>query len=246
MKRAISSGPTNILGLIPARGGSRGLPRKNLLPVCGRPLLAYTVEEALASRSLSRVVVSTEDHEIAEVARSLGAEVPFMRPEELARDETGALPVIRHAVSFLEESQGWAAQVIVYLQPTSPLRRRQHIDQAVDLLVSRGADCVVSVIEVPHQFNPVALMRLEGGFLVPFLPQGGEILRRQDKPLLYARNGPAVLACTHEAAMKGDALYGKRTLPLVMNPEDSVDVDSLFDLALVEWILKARGERNRE
>ncbi len=241
MKETPPPGPTNILGLIPARGGSRGLPRKNLLPVCGKPLLAYTIEEALASRNLSRVVVSTDDHEIAKVALELGAEVPFMRPEELARDETAALPVIRHAVSFLEETEGWPAQVIVYLQPTSPLRRREHIDQAVDLLVSQEADCVVSVIQVPHQFSPVSLMRLEGGFLVPFLPEGQEILRRQDKPLLYARNGPAVLACTYETAMKANVLYGKRTLPLVMNPEDSVDVDSLFDLSLVEWILKTRG-----
>lgn len=237
-----SQRPTNVLGLVPARGGSKGLPRKNLVPVCGKPLLAYTVEEALASRSLSRVVVSTDDDEIARVARSLGAEVPFMRPAELARDDTPALPVIRHAVSALEEAEGWVSQIIVYLQPTSPLRGRGHIDQAVELLVSEGADTVVSVVPVPHQFNPVSLMRLEGGCLVPFLAEGPEFLRRQDKPTLYARNGPAVLACTYETVMRRGRLYGGKTLPLFMTPEESVDVDSPFDLAMVEWILKARKQ----
>ncbi len=226
----------NILGLIPARGGSKGLPRKNLAPLAGRPLIAHTIEAAKASRALGRVVVSTEDEEIARSARNWGAETPFLRPAELAADTAGALPVMRHAMEALE-AEGWRADVLVYLQPTSPLRRARHIDGAVDLLIAQGADTVVSVIPVPHQFNPVSLLRLENGLLKPYLPQDTPILRRQDKPEVWARNGPAVLACTREVIMKQGLIYGQRTLPFFMSPEESLDIDSAFDLALVEWAL---------
>lgn len=232
----------NILGLIPARGGSKGVPRKNLAPLAGRPLIAHTIAAALASARLSRVVVSTDDAEIAETARRLGAEVPFTRPAELAADDSGALGVMRHAITALDE-QGWRTDVLVYLQPTSPLRRASHIDAAVELLVARAADSVVSVMPVPHQFNPVSLMRLTDGLLQPYLAQGiqgAQPLRRQDKPELWARNGPAVLAATHATLMDLGVLYGPATLPLVMAPEDSLDIDTPFDLALVEWVLARR------
>lgn len=229
----------NILGLIPARGGSKGLPRKNLAPLAGRPLIAHTIEAALASRSLTRVVVSTEDAEIAQTARDWGAQTPFTRPAELASDAAGALPVMRQAIEALE-AEGWRTDILVYLQPTSPLRRARHIDGALELLLGQKADSVVSVVPVPHQFNPVSLLRLEDGLLNPYLPQApndAPILRRQDKPELWARNGPAVLACTRAVIMDQGRLYGKRTLPFFMRPEESLDIDTAFDLALVEWAL---------
>ena len=229
----------HILGLIPARGGSKGIPGKNLAPLAGRPLLAHTVAAALASRRLSRVVLSTDDEEIARVGRELGAETPFLRPAGLAGDQTPALPVIQQAVAFLER-QGWRPEVVVYLQPTSPLRRAGHIDAAVDILLDQGADSVVSVVRVPHQFNPVSVLKLEDGCLRPFLGDGQGPLRRQDKPEVWARNGPAVLACTRDQVMERDALYGPRTLPLFMDPADSHDVDTPFDLELVEWLLSRR------
>lgn len=230
----------NVLGLIPARGGSKSIPRKNIYPVLGKPLIAYTIEAACASRRLSRTVVSTDDMEIAAVAKKWGAEVPFLRPQELARDDTSALPVIQHTVRYLEKKEGWRADVVVYLQPTSPLRRHVHIDAAIDLLISKGVDSVVSVVPVPHQFSPVSVMRLEDDCLVPFLPDTSELLRRQDKPLVYARNGPAVLVCTYEAVIHCNTLYGQRTLPLVMENEESIDVDTAFDLDLVDCILRKR------
>lgn len=230
----------NILGLIPARGGSKGIPGKNLAPLAGKPLLAHTVEAGLKSRRLTRLLLSTDDPAIAQAGRALGAEVPFLRPAELAADDTPALPVIQHAVRFLED-QDWRADVLVYLQPTSPLRRAEHIDAAVNLLLAEKADTVVSVVSVPHQFNPASVMRLENGCLTPFLPELAHLLRRQDKPEVYARNGPAVLACTRQVLMDEGRLYGQRTLPLVMTPEESFDIDTPFDLELVDWLLGRRG-----
>lgn len=232
-----------VLGLIPARGGSKGLKHKNLMPLAGRPLIVHTIAAALASRRITRVVVSTDDPTIAEVARQAGAEAPFLRPAELAADDTPALPVIRHALGWLDR-EGWPAAAVAYLQPTSPLRRPQHIDAAVDLLFSARADSVVSVVEVPHNFNPVSVLRLEDGVLKPFLAQGADPLRRQDKPRVLARNGPAVLVAARATILELGTLYGPRTLPLVMSPQESADVDSAFDLELCEWLLTRRaGER---
>jgi CMP-N-acetylneuraminic acid synthetase len=223
-----------ILGVIPARGGSKGIPRKILREVGGRTLLAYTAEAAHASRRLTRIVVSTEDPEIAAAARALGLDVPFMRPAELAADDTPMLPVLQHAVRAMAE-QACTAEVVVLLQPTSPLRRAEHIDRAVDLLESSGADTVVTVVEVPHQFNPVSAMRLAGDRLVPFI-DGPPVLRRQDKPPVFARNGPAVLA-VRASVLMGGSLYGQDIRPLVMSAHESLDVDTPADLELLEYLL---------
>lgn len=228
----------NVLGLIPARGGSRGIPRKNLAPLAGRPLLAYTCQAAGASKALARTVLSTDDAEIAAAARGWGTEVPFRRPAHLADDDTPMVDVVRHALGWLAEHQGYRPEAVVVLQPTSPLRRAEHIDAAVELLAASGADTVVSVVRVPHQFSPVSLMRLQGERLVPLL-DGPLVLRRQDKPRVYARNGPAVLA-TRTAVIERAGLYGAEVRALEMDPADSVDVDDLTDLALAEFWLSRR------
>ncbi len=231
--------PMNILGLIPARGGSKAIPHKNIVPLAGKPLLAYTCEAALASCCLTRVVLNTDDPRIAEVGRACGVEVPFLRPAELAQDDTPILPVIRHTLAWLEEHDGFSVDVVVLLQPTSPLRRAEHIDAAVGLLLEKDADTVVSVVEVPHQFNPVSLMRLdEDGWLRPY-QEGAMILRRQDKPRLYARNGPAVLV-VRRGTLEGGELYGERTLPYEMDAASSLDIDAPDDLVLAEFWLQRR------
>jgi len=227
----------DVLGVIPARGGSKGIPHKNIATVAGQPLLAYTCDAALSSKRLTRVILSTDDPNVAEVGQHYGIEVPFLRPVELAQDEIPILDVLQHVLKTLQETENYQPQVVVLLQPTSPLRRAEHIDEAVDILLRTGADSVVSVVEVPHQFNPVSLMHLEGERLMPYL-EGPPILRRQDKPLLYARNGPAVLAVRREVLLKKNSLYGNDCRPLVMNVEDSVDIDCAFDLDLVEFLLK--------
>jgi len=228
-----------ILGVVPARGGSKGVPGKNLRVLAGRPLLAYTADAVHSSAHLTRTIVSTDDPEIAETARTLGLEVPFMRPPALAADDTLMLPVLQHAVRAMAEG-GFTADVVVLLQPTSPLRRGAHIDAALELLESTGADSVVSVVEVPHQFNPASVLRLDGGRLTPFLP-GPAVLRRQDKPQVFARNGPAVAAVRSRVLERG-SLYGDDTRALVMEPEESIDVDSIDDLAYLEFLF-ARSPR---
>jgi CMP-N,N'-diacetyllegionaminic acid synthase len=227
------------LGVIPARGGSKGVPGKNLRTVAGRPLLAYTADAARESRRLSRVIVSTDDAALREVAQGLRLEVPFMRPKELAKDDTLMLPVLQHAVRAMKDL-GFSAEAVVLLQPTSPLRRGEHIDRAVDLLVSSGAESVVTVVEVPHQYNPASVMRLDGERLKPFL-HGPLILRRQDKPRVFARNGPAVLVVRTDV-LDRDSLYGDDCRPLLMSAEESVDVDTADDFEVIERLL-ARSPR---
>jgi CMP-N,N'-diacetyllegionaminic acid synthase len=216
----------DVVGLIPARGGSKGIPRKNLVELGGKPLVAWTVEAALASSAVTRVVVSTDDDEIAAVARRLGAEV-LDRPAELAADDTLMLDVVRHAAAELP------CEVLVLLQPTSPLRRAEHVDEAVALLLATGADSVLSVVEVPHQFRPGKLMAIAAGRLVPL---GDDPPHRHTQPL-YARNGPAVLALRVDRL--GDDLYGGECHPYVMKPTDSIDVDGPEELQLAELLLSS-------
>jgi CMP-N-acetylneuraminic acid synthetase len=218
-----------VVGLIPAREGSKGIPRKNLAPVAGKPLLAWTIEAARGSATVTRTVVSTDWDEAATLARELGAEV-IGRPPELAADGTLMLDVVRHALGELER-----CDVLVLLQPTSPLRRAEHVDDAVRLLVESGADSVLSVVEVPHQFRPGKLMAIESGRLVRL---GWDPPERHGGAPLYARNGPAVLALRPERL--GDDLYGGDCRPYVMDLADSVDVDGPTELELVEARLATR------
>ena len=161
-----------------------------------------------------------------------------MRPLELAQDDTPSLPVLQHAVRWLRDSEEYNPDAVMILQPTSPLRRAEHINGAAEVMSSTGADTVVSVIEVPHRFNPVSLMTLdEQEHLVPYQP-GTMILRRQDKPLFYARNGPAVLLVKLTTLMERDTLYGANTQPYLMDEMDSFDVDSSDDLIIIEALLK--------
>ena len=230
-----------ILGLIPARGGSKGISRKNIVPLAGRPLLAYTCDAALSSRTLTRVILSTDDDEIAAVGRDCGVEVHFLRPAALAQDDTPALPVVEHALRWLEQHQNYRAEVVVLLQPTSPLRRAEHIDEAVNLLLETGADSVVSMVEVPHQFNPVSVMKMdEEGRLTPYIEgQGTRILRRQEKPIVYARNGPAVCALwARTLGCYGD-LFGPYSVGCVMSRLDSIDIDDEADLFICKAVLQS-------
>lgn len=223
------------VGIIPARGGSKGLPGKHLLPLGGRPLIAWTFDAAQAAGSLAQVIVSTDDPAIAAAARAAGIDVPFERPAALAADDTPMLDVLVHALRELDRAHD-RVEVVVLLQPTSPFRTADHIDAAVTLLAQSGADSVVSVIAVPHRFVPESLMRLDGEQLTPYAGEIG-VTRRQDKPLLYARNGPAVLAVRRDVLLEQRSLYGRNIRPLVMADAESVDVDTAHDLALAERLL---------
>lgn len=229
----------SIVAVIPARGGSKGIPRKNLVRIAGRPLIAYTIEAARNAASVDRVLISTDDSQIADVANELGAEVPFLRPQELADDGAPMLGVMTHALAWME-SQGKAVEGLVLLQPTSPLRTVDHIEEAIALFRSAHASSVVSVVEVPHQFNPVSVMKLSAqGTLSPFLRDQVIVTRRQDKPMAYARNGPVVLVCQPETIRSGE-LYGSRCIPYLMSEEDSIDIDTVRDVHLAEQLLLLR------
>jgi CMP-N-acetylneuraminic acid synthetase len=232
----------NVLGLIPARGGSKAIPHKNIVPLGGKPLIAWTVEAAKAASGLDRVVVSTDDETIAVAARAAGAETPFLRPAELAGDDAGALPVIRHAIETLEAG-GWKADIVIYLQPTSPFRGAAAIDRAVALIGDGGCDTVVSVMRVPHAMTPESLMRRAGEFIEFIAPPEKRRFSRQNKSVLYARNGPAVLALTRSTAL-GDSLYGRRIKALEMSALESHDIDEPVDLAMAEALVPlVRSER---
>lgn len=229
----------NVLGLITARGQSKSIPRKNIAPLAGRPLLAYTCEAAKTSASLSRVVLSTDDEEIARVGRDYGAETPFLRPLELAGDATPSIDVALHALQWLADREGWKADALVLLQPTSPLRTSRHIDEAFQIWRENGADTVVSVMETPHRFSPFSIMKLQDGCLKDFWdqPLPFDRFRRQNHPRLYARNGPAVLISRSSVLFEKKSFYGERVYPYVMDEKSSVDIDTLFDLHMAEWLL---------
>jgi CMP-N,N'-diacetyllegionaminic acid synthase len=232
----------NVLGLITARGGSKGIPGKNIATCGGRPLLAWTCDAARAA-SITRAIVSTDDADIAACARAHGVDAPFTRPPELATDSARSIDVAQHAIGWLAEHEGWKTDVLVLLQPTSPLRTARHVDAAFALLASE-LDAVVSVIEVPHRFRPWSQLVLEGATLrdydtreLPF-----DKFRRQGQPTLYARNGPAVVV-TRAATIAAGSFYGERCAPYEMTPFDSVDIDDADDLALADWLLRRRAER---
>lgn len=233
----------SIVGLIPARGGSKGIPGKNIAPCAGRPLLAYTAEPALQAKRLDRVILSTDDQAIAAIGAGLGIEVSFMRPNELSGDTASSLGVITHALDWLE-AQGEAVEAIVLLQPTSPLRSAAQIDEAIEHFRNSNADTLVSVIEVPHRFHPESLMRMEGDVLLPMKTASEMVLRRQELPKLYARNGPAILILSPKQIRAGN-FYSGRTVAYQMPSADSLDIDAPDDLTLAEIILaQRRATRN--
>jgi CMP-N,N'-diacetyllegionaminic acid synthase len=226
-----------VLGLIPARGGSKGVPRKNIYLVAGKPLLQYTAQAALAARRLDRVVLSTEDEEIAKLGACSGLEVPFLRPTELAQDTTPMLPVVQHAVRALEIA-GDHFDAICLLQPTSPLRRASDIDEAVGLLERTRADSVISFVEVGH-WHPAHMKYLtdDGRVIHPPFADEVEGRRRQDLRKLYLSDGSIYLTRT-AVVMERNSLQGDHCQALLIKQERACDIDTPFDLFIAEQLLK--------
>jgi len=234
-----------VLGVITARGGSKGLPGKNLRPLAGKPLIAHTIDTARESKAFDRVILSTDDEAIAAAGRSRGCEVPFMRPPELARDETPHLPVLQHAVQWLRDRDGYQPDAVMILQPTSPLRRAQDIRESIALLEQSGADSVVSVSEVPAHYHPMRMLRIdEHGFASLFVtgePVRRRINRRQDMPAAWTMNGAIYLFRTTvltDLSAAEPSLYGTSTAAYVMAPEFGISIDSLDDWNHAEHALE--------
>jgi CMP-N,N'-diacetyllegionaminic acid synthase len=226
-----------LIAIIPARGGSKGIAHKNIHPLCGRPLIAYSIDAARRSRAIDRTVVSTDDAEIAEISRGLGAEVRI-RPAALAADDTPTRAVLEHVVAELA-AESCVYDAVVTLQPTSPLRTFRHIDEAAALFAADPrADSLVSCIDVPHVFHPLSVMRRnQEGYLEPYLPVP-QPHRRQDKPPAFARNGAAIYIT--RTSRLAEYVFGGRLVPYPMDAENSVDVDTLDDLRVAERILRSR------
>ncbi len=229
---------TEILALIPARGGSKGIPRKNIRNFAGYPLIAWSIAAAKQSKFVMRVIVSTDDEEIAAVAREYGAETPFLRPAELAQDKTTDLPVFEHAIQWLEENEGYRPEVMVQLRPTSPIRPKNMLDSAIRILLDHhDADCVRGV--VPAGQNPFKMWRFDGEDkpMKPLLQVDGIAepynAPRQILPPVYWQTGhiDAIRVSTikQKKSLTGDVIY-----PLVIDPRYTVDIDNLSDWAKYE------------
>lgn len=221
-----------VLGVVPARMGSKGIPGKNLRLLGGRPLLAYTAAAAADSGVLDRVILTTDSEEIAEQGRALSLEVPFLRPHELARDDTPMQPVVEHAVAHVER-EGWQPDFVVLLQPTAPLRKGAHVAKAVQLLAATGCTSVVSVVEIPRHYAPHYAMKIVGEQLMPFLPEGAAVTRRQDAEAAYSRDG-TVYAVRRDVLMHEHDLYGSDCRPLVLPSAESLNLDSEDDWTAAE------------
>ncbi len=214
------------LGVIPARAGSKGIPKKNIKLLHGKPLVAYTIEAAIAS-NLDRVVVTTDCEEIAKISKICGAEV-MMRSDDLSKDTTPTLPVIQDVIEKLQ----FECEAVVTLQPTSPLRTYKHINEALDLFKnSKDANSLVSVVEVPHNFMPEKLMRANGDYLVG----SNDIKRRQELDVIYARNGAAIYITKMININK--YIFGGLVVPYHMSKINSLDIDDIEDWKIVEKVM---------
>jgi CMP-N,N'-diacetyllegionaminic acid synthase len=229
-----------VLGVVVARGGSKGIPRKNVALLAGKPLLAYTATAALGAKRLSRLILSTEDEEIASVGRGLGLEVPFMRPRELAQDDTPGIAVLEHAVHELE-SRGQRFDAIFTLQPTSPLRRSDDIDGAIELFERTGADSVISFVEVGDN-HPARMKFLdaEGRAVDPPFAELVEGQRRQDLPKLYLREGSVYLT-RRDVLVNDHSVKGKDCRAWIVPPDRACNIDEPFDWLLADLLVRHHG-----
>jgi CMP-N,N'-diacetyllegionaminic acid synthase len=228
-----------VLGIVTARGGSKGIPRKNIAPLLGKPLLAYTAEAALSAKRLTRVVLSTEDEEIARIGRQYGLDVPFLRPVELASDDTPTIPVLQDVVRRLEEG-GERFQSILTLQPTNPLRLAEDIDGSIKLLEESGADSVISFVDVGEK-HPARMKFIssDGRVTDPPFAEAFEGQRRQDLPKLYLREGSIYLT-RRAVLMEQNSLKGADCRAWIIPQERYCNIDTPFDLFLAEQMLKYR------
>ncbi len=236
-----------ILAIIQARGGSKGIPGKNIKDLAGKPLIAWTIEAARGSAKITRTIVSTDDAGIAEVARAHGAEVPFLRPTEFAQDGSKSIDLLLHALTELEK-EGYKPDLVVQLKPTNPLRTSKHIDECIDAyLADPSVDSLITVVKSPaHPFKTYAID--EGGFATPFIPEAVSGIKeaskqpRQKLPAAYVQNScvnvinPKTLFVQHSS-------LGKRVKGFILSQEESINIDTLLDFRIAEMLLRDRLTR---
>ena len=236
-----------ILGVIPARGGSKGVLRKNIQPLAGHPLIAYSIRQAGRCTFIDRAVVSTEDEEVAGIARSYGAEVPFLRPAHLAQDGTPMLPVLQHALAWVEE-RGWGkVRLVVVLQPTCPFRADEDIADCVRTLDGTGADSVIAVCEPSHDPYRLLYNMDDSGIITPLIPRqptwtttsgaGRAFGSRQESPQTWCENG-AVYVVRRDVVMDQGLIITSNTRGVIVPEERSLDIDSPLDLEFARWLMQ--------
>jgi N-acylneuraminate cytidylyltransferase len=236
---------TQVLAIIPARGGSKGIPRKNIRPFSGSPLIAWSIAAALQSQSVTRVIVSTDDEEIAAVARACGAETPFLRPPQFAEDKTTDLPVFEHALKWLAENEGYCPDVVVQLRPTSPIRPKGCVDDAVRILLEHpDADSVRGVVPAGQNPHKMWILDPEQGPMTNLLDVAGVDepynAPRQVLPPVYWQTGH-IDAIRPQVILEKGSMSGKAIYPVLIDPRFTVDLDSLNDWVRAEWLVAFGG-----
>lgn len=230
-----------IVSIIPARGGSKGIPKKNIKLLAGKPLITYSIEASLKSKYIDRTIVSTDDEEISRVSKECGAEV-IKRPKELARDGAPTIPVVIHTVNHLEDKEGYKADVIVLLQPTSPLREVSDIDKAIEKFLETDPDIVVSVTEL--KYNPVFYFKMKRDKLSHFIRSKSKITRRQDSQKVYTLNG-AIYVMSRQT-LKKDNIYSGDMRAIVMDNEKSIDIDTMGEFKIAEFLINESKARKQK
>lgn len=230
-------GGKKILALIPARGGSRGLPGKNIRPICGKPLIAWSIEKAKLSKHLDMVLVTTDCREIADIAEKYGAHVPFLRPAELATDRSSTYDAIRHALDYLRVKEGKTFDYIVLLEPTSPLREDNDIDLMLERLIesSNEFDSIISIGEVEE--HPSIVRRTRGKTLEPFCPELQQTTRRQDNESAYFPYGVAYIAKT-DALIDENTFYTRRCTYFTIKRYQNYEIDDIYGFLCAESVMK--------
>ncbi len=236
------SNSPQVLAIIPARGGSKKIKKKNIKLLAGKPLIAYTIEESKKSKYISRIILSTDNEEIAIIGKKLGAEVPFLRPSELAEDYVTDLPVFQHCLNWLRENENYIPDIIVHLRPTAPLRKNYHIDTGIELLLkSPGADSVRSVTAVGQ--HPLKMWKIENNRLAPFVSEEISGIKesynmpRQKLPPAYIQNGSVDVIWT-KTILEKNSMSGDIIAPFVMEEWESINIDTEIDFSLAELIMK--------
>ncbi len=234
----------HILAIIQARGGSKGIPGKNIRPLLDKPLIAWTIEAAKQSKRVSRVIVSTDSEEIAEIAKAHGAEVPFLRPKEFATDGAKSVSLLAHALNWLREHEGYTPNLVVQLKPTNPLRTGEHIDTCIELFThSHNLDAVITV--TPSPAHPLKTWKFSNEYLEPFIPEEvfqikeASKLPRQQLPEAYVQN-----SCVHvihpDVILRKHSSIGTHVKGVVLKREESINIDSMFDFEIAELLMKKK------
>ena len=229
-----------ILGVIPARGGSKGIPHKNLYNLNGKTLISYTIESAKQSKYLTRFIVSTDSKEIAQVAKQYSASVPFIRPAELATDEALSVDVMKHAVLEMERQDVLRYEFLVMLQPTTPLRPAGLIDKVIEKLIKTGCDTVITMVDV-EAYHPARMYRIENDMLINIMDERIPMRPRQELPSVYIRSGD-VYASKRNVIFEKNSLIGGDCRPVIIPSKTAVNIDTIKDMILAEYYLKQQAE----